>query len=346
MSLLTLNSFGTKVRGGKRWFARTPHEVPETEELKKTTVPIETLSKRRRLHSLLMNCVVVVSACVVVIPVISIFWTALTRGIAQLSPYFLTHNMRGIVGGTYPYGGILHAISGTVEITGVTMLICAPLGIFAAVYINEYARQSRLSRLVVSAANIMSGIPSILAGLFAYALFSLLSGVGTINGFVGVVALAVLALPTVIKTSLEAVGRVPDTLRESALALGASRSVMIRKVVLRTALPGLVSAVILAIARIIGETAPLMIAAGIVDNTNFNLFSGRMMTLPAYIYNEYSQGLATCPTAHAASLMPCDPQIRIERAWAAALVLILLVAVFNAVGHWVARRSLTGAHHS
>jgi phosphate transport system permease protein len=288
-----------------------------------------------------------IGACagIVMIPVLSILWTALTEGITQLNVYFLTHNMRGVVGGTWPYGGIFHALIGTVEITLATMLICAPLGVATAIFLEEYARGASAGRVATKFANavsmvvdVMSGIPSILAGLFAYSLFATLGGAGTVNGFVGVVALSVLALPTVVKASQESLRRVPNELRENALALGASRAVMVRKVVVRTALPGLVSAVILAVARIIGETAPLVITAGIVDSTNFNLFSGRMATLPTYIYNEYSQGLATCSTVQMHAANPCLPGIRMERAWAAGLVLVVVVVVLNAIGHAVARK--------
>lgn len=281
---------------------------------------------------------------VVAIPVLSILWTAIAAGATRLTPYFLTHNMRGVVGGTFPYGGIFHALVGTLEITFATMAVCAPLGILAAVFLEEYAARSNsrfvagFTRTVSAVVDVMSGIPSILAGLFAFSLFSILGGAGTVNGSVGVVALSVLALPTVIKTSQESLRRVPMELRENALALGATESVVIRKVVLRTAFPGLVSAVILAVARIIGETAPLVIAAGIVDATNFNLFSGRMTTLPTYIYNEYSQGLATCSTVQLHAATPCIPGIRMERAWAAGLVLILVVVGLNWIGHFISRR--------
>lgn len=307
-------------------------------------VDLGGLSARRRWKSAVMAVLIGVSAGIVAIPVISIVWTALSAGIARLTPYFLTHNMRGVVGGTFPYGGIFHALVGTLEITFATMAVCAPLGIMASVFLEEYADRSN-SRLIMGFAHavsavvdVMSGIPSILAGLFAFSLFSILGGAGTVNGSVGVVALSVLALPTVIKTSQESLRRVPAELRENALALGATESVVIRKVVLRTALPGLVSAVILAVARIIGETAPLVIAAGIVDSTNFNLFSGRMTTLPTYIYNEYSQGLATCSTVQLHAATPCIPGIRMERAWAAGLVLILVVVGLNLLGHLIARR--------
>lgn len=298
----------------------------------------DAIALRRRVRSAVMTTVVVASSLVVAIPVISIIWTALRAGVSRLDWSFLSHNMRGVVGGTYPYGGILHAMVGTLEITFATMAVCAPLGILAAVFLEEYAAGSRFSRIVSSVVDIMSGIPSILAGLFAYSLFSVLGGAGTVNGSVGVMALSVLALPTVIKTSQESLRRVPGELRENALALGATRSVVIRKIVMRTALPGLISAVILAVARIIGETAPLVITAGIVDSTNFNLFSGRMATLPTYIYNEYSQGLATCSAVQLRAANPCDPGIRMERAWAAGLVLIVIVVLLNFVGHLVARK--------
>ena len=180
----------------------------------------------------------------------------------------------------------------------------------------------------------MSGIPSIVAGLFAFSMFTILLGPGTINGFEGSVALSLLMLPTVVKSSEEMLKIVPNDLREASLALGVTKQRTITKIVLRTALPGIVSGVILAIARVIGETAPLLMTAGYISSTNVNLFSGQMTTLPVFVYQEYSKLSANCPPNADAT---CVTTIPMERAWAAALVLIVIVLLLNLIGRIVAK---------
>ncbi len=180
----------------------------------------------------------------------------------------------------------------------------------------------------------MSGIPSIVAGLFAFSMFTILLGPGTINGFEGSVALSLLMLPTVVKSSEEMLKIVPNDLREASLALGVTKQRTITKIVLRTALPGIVSGAILAIARVIGETAPLLMTAGYIVNTNVNLFSGQMTTLPVFVYQEYSKLSANCPPNAASTCVTTSPM---ERAWAAALVLIIVVLLLNLIGRIVAK---------
>ena len=240
----------------------------------------------------------------------------------------------GAATGTGGYGGILHAIIGTLEITFGAMLISIPIGIMCSVYLIEYARGSRLARVINLVVDVMSGIPSIVAGLFAFSSFTIFVGPGTINGFEGSVALSLLMLPTVVKSCQEMLKIVPNDLREAALALGVTKQRMITKIVLRTALPGIVSGCILAVARVVGETAPLLMAAGFIASTNFNLFDGQMTTLPVYVYQEYSKLSANCPANAPSS---CVTTIPMERAWAAALALIVIVLLLNIVGRVVAR---------
>jgi phosphate transport system permease protein len=179
----------------------------------------------------------------------------------------------------------------------------------------------------------MTGIPSIVAGLFAYALFSVLLGPGAVFGFSGSVALSVLMIPTVVRSTEEMLKVVPHDMREASLALGISKERTICRVVLRMALPGIITGVLLAIARIIGETAPLLITVGAFDALNADLFNGRMMTLPVYIYSQYQEGFATCTPQ--ALLDGCVETIRLERAWSAALMLIIIVLVLNIIGRLI-----------
>ena len=251
---------------------------------------------------------------------------------------FLSYNMTGVVGGNQTpsggYGGVLHAIIGTLEITAGAMVISIPIGLMCAVYLVEYSNRGKLATTVSLLVDVMSGIPSIVAGLFAFSMFTILLGPGTINGFEGSVALSLLMLPTVVKSSEEMLKIVPNDLREASLALGVTKQRTITKIVLRTALPGIVSGAILAIARVIGETAPLLMTAGYISSTNVNLFSGQMTTLPVFVYQEYSKLSANCPPNADAT---CVTTIPMERAWAAALVLIVIVLLLNLIGRIVAK---------
>ncbi len=300
--------------------------------------PTRSSIAARKRKDMLMRVLIFLSFIVAVIPLVSLLLTTIMNGIKRLNLDFLTHNMTYVVGGvatgTGGYGGILHAIIGTLEVTLGAMLISIPIGLMCAVYLVEYARGNKISRIINLLVDVMSGIPSIVAGLFAFSMFALLAGPGTINGFEGSVALSLLMLPTVVKSSQEMLKIVPNDLREAALALGVTKQRMITKIVLRTALPGIVSGCILAVARVIGETAPLLMASGFIASTNFNLFDGQMTTLPVYVYQEYSKLSANCPANAPAS---CVTTIPMERAWAAALTLIVVVLLLNIIGRVVAR---------
>jgi len=181
--------------------------------------------------------------------------------------------------------------------------------------------------------DVMTGIPSIVAGLFAYALFAVVFGPGVRFGIVGSVALSVLMIPVVVRSCEEMLRLVPNELREAAFALGVPKWLVVVKVVLRTAVAGLGTGIMLAVARVIGETAPLLITVGVIDSINFNVFEGRMMTLPVYVYRQYSQGLVPC----APDAADCIATINYDRAWAAALVLILIVMLLNLAGRLITR---------
>lgn len=300
--------------------------------------PTRSSLRARKRKNLVMTALIVLSFLVALVPLVSVLWVSLVNGMERLNLDFLTHNMSGVVGGnptaTGGYGGILHAIIGTLEVTLGAMVISIPIGVMCAVYLVEYAHGSRLAKAISLLVDVMSGIPSIVAGLFAFSMFATLVGPGTVNGFSGSVALSLLMIPTVVKTSEDMLAVVPNDLREAAYALGVTQQRTITKIVLRTALPGIVSGTILAIARVIGETAPLLIASGFIATTNPNLFSGRMTTLPVYVYNEYSEGLAVCGPGASPG---CLTDIRMQRAWAAALVLIIIVLLLNLLGRLISR---------
>ncbi len=267
----------------------------------------------------LATTLVTASFIVVMIPLVTLVWMVLSQGIKRFGPYFLYTNMRGVYGET-DTGGAYHAIIGTLEITGLAALISVPLGIFTAIYLVEYGG-GKAAKVITFLVDVMTGIPSIVAGLFAYALFYTLMGPGHKAGIIGAVALAVLMTPVVVRSVEEMLKLVPNELREASYALGVPKWLTIVKVVLRTAVAGITTGVMIAVARVIGETAPLLITVGIVSDTNFNAFDGRMATLPVYVYREWAQG----------------GEASTERAWAGALTLILIVMILNLGARLVSR---------
>lgn len=272
---------------------------------------------RRRLDRL-ATVAVTGAFLIALVPLISLLVTIGTKGAKLLSADFLTTDMVGIFG-DMTSGGIAHALVGTVLITATATVIAVPLGLLTAIYLVEYGK-GRLARAITFFVDVMTGIPSIVAGLFAFALFALIMGPGYRSGLMGAVALAVLMTPVVVRSVEEMLRLVPNELREAALALGVPRWLTIVKVVLRTSIAGIVTGVMLAVARVIGETAPLLITVGLITRTNWDVLDGRMATLPVFAYNQYQQG-----------------GIGVDRAWAAALVLIVLVMVVNLAARLISR---------
>lgn len=302
------------------------------ESTARTRALLTTPDTRRRRTDRTMQVLIWAAFVLAMTPLVSLIWTVLSNGAARMSMDFLTLSMRNIFGGD-PSGGIYHAIMGTLVITGVAALISVPVGILTAIYLVEYGRGA-LARAVTFFVDVMTGIPSIVAGLFAISLFTLILGPAVRMGVIGAVALSVLMIPVVVRSCEEMLKLVPNELREASYALGVPKWLTIVKVVLRTSVAGLTTGVLLAVARVIGETAPLLVTVGVTDSINVNPVDGRMMTLPVFIYRQYSQGAATCPGGESAT---CVPDIAIQNAWGAALVLIVMVLALNLVGRLVNR---------
>lgn len=278
----------------------------------------------RRAKDRLATVLIGAAFALAMIPLISLLYEVAKRGIPGLSLEFFTESSRGVING----GGAEHAIVGTLVITGVAALISVPIGIMAAIYLTEYGGTSKLRRALTFFVDVMTGIPSIVAGLFAYALFEIFFGPGIRLGVMGSVALSVLMIPIVIRSAEEVLKIVPNHLREAAYALGTPKWKTITKIVLPTAFAGLVTGVMLATARIIGETAPLLVTTGVIDSLNSDPFNGRMQNLAVYAYNEYrSPGVMK--------------QASYDRAWAAALTLIAIVMILNVAARFVYRRYKT-----
>jgi phosphate transport system permease protein len=254
------------------------------------------------------------------IPLVWLLASVVRAGIHRLDGSFFTESLFGIVN---QGGGAYHAIMGTLVITGLATLISVPIGLLAAVYLVEYGR-GRLRQAVNVLVDVMTGIPSIVAGLFAYALFEIFFGPGVRLGIAGAVALAVLMIPVVVRSAEEVLKLVPNELREASYALGVPKWRTIVKVVIPTAIAGLGTGVTLAIARIVGETAPLLVTVGITSVTNLNPFDGRMATLPVFAYYQLTRP-------------GVPPQFAVDRAWTAALLLIILVMALNVVARVISR---------
>ncbi|AEG45335.1 phosphate ABC transporter permease PstA [Isoptericola variabilis] len=285
----------------------------------------------RRRTDRIMTVLVYLAFLAAITPLVSLVWTVVSNGIDRFGLDFLRYSMRGVFGGM-DAGGAYHAIVGTLVITLCATLISVPIGILAAIYLVEYGR-GPLARAVTFFVDVMTGIPSIVAGLFAISLFGLLMGPGVRMGIIGAVALSVLMIPVVVRSSEEMLKLVPNELREASYALGVPKWLTIVKVVLRTSFAGLTTGVLLAIARVIGETAPLLVTVGVTDSINFNPFDGRMMTLPVFIYRQFQQGLVPCQPDDAA----CIADINYLRAWSAALTLILIVMLLNLLGRLITK---------
>lgn len=281
-------------------------------------------SPARRFRNRLATVLIWLSVAITLVPVVLLLGYLVSRGAKLFGWHFLVAN-------TPPAqrwgGGAAPAVFGTISITGVAMLLAVPLGVLGAVYLHEYGGNGRLARVVRFLSRVMTGVPSVVMGLFVYTIWVLYFG---LSGLAGSVALACLMLPIVIRAAEEMLRLVPDELRQASYALGARRSRTILTVVLPAALPGIVSGALLAVARAAGETAPVLFTIGVgvrsVDihsvQSAAKQFLGTNTTLPADIYRWASTGF---PSAH-------------QRAFTAALTLVVIVVVFTATARLVASR--------
>jgi phosphate transport system permease protein len=281
-----------------------------------------TLQRRRFGRRALVNRLALfamfVALLLALVPLVAVIAYTFSRGRHALSVGFLTHSMRGVADRDAG-GGVYHAILGTLQQVGLATLLSVPLGILVAIYLVEYGA-GRVATVVRFVVDVMTGVPSIVAGLFIYAFWVL----GLHKGYSGLAAafaLSVLMLPIVIRASEEMLKLVPDELREASYALGIPRYRTTLRVVLPTASAGLTTAVILAVARVTGETAPLLLTAFGFDAINTNAFKGPQSALPLFVFKQVSS--------------PYAPAI--QRAWAGALTLIAVVVLLTVIA-----RVLTG----
>jgi phosphate transport system permease protein len=278
------------------------------------------LSPRRRRTDRIARSVLLAGTLVAVVPLVLIVWELIHKGIGAWSLDFFTTDPSGRFFGDA--GGIKSAIVGTVLIVALATAIAVPVGIGVALYLVEYGKKSRFANVVRYFVDVMTGVPSIVFGLFIYIVLVLSGFLGDFAGWKGSVALALLMLPVVTRSSEVVLNLVPDSLREAALALGAPRWRVVARVVLPTALPGLITGSLLAIARAAGETAPLLFTAFAVKATTVDLGS-QMNSLPIQIFNDVRQAQDRL----------------VERAWGAALTLVAMILVLTLIARLIQRRS-------
>lgn len=291
---------------------RPAEAAPVPPDLRRTSLPL-----RRRLTDGFSKALMMLALLIALIPLGLVIYHVTSRGIAMLDWDFLIEDIPNSA--RRAGGGMGPAVAGTLLITGAAALMAIPLGVLGAIYLNEYGKQNALARLIRTMADVMTGVPSVVMGLFVYVSYVLV--VKEQSGFAAALALGCLMLPVIIRSSEEMLRLVPDELRQASAALGARRWKTTISVVLPAAISGIVSGVMLAIARAAGETAPVVLVAGTTFATNWSL-SGDNTTLAAQIFKNAGEFF---PTAQ-------------ERAWGAALTLMVIVLVFTVVARLISSR--------
>ncbi len=268
----------------------------------------------------LLKLFVQLSLLAAVIPLVAVIVYTIARGVKALNWTFLSTNLSGI-GPLSTDGGEWHAIVGTLEQVGITIVIATPLGLLVAVYLTEYGR-GPLAAGVRFVVDVMTGIPSIVAGLFIFA-FLVIGLHQGYSGFAAALSLTILMFPVVVRSAEEMIKLVPNSLREASYALGVPKWKTILRIVLPTASAGITTGVMLGVARVTGETAPLLLTSFVQPTTNSQPFSGKQTAIPTFIFDQAGQG----------------QDITYDRAWAAALTLIVIVLALYVGARLITRRN-------
>ncbi|OMB85393.1 phosphate ABC transporter permease PstA [Mycolicibacterium conceptionense] len=281
------------------------------------------VSLRRKLTNHVATVLVTLSLLVALVPLAWVLYSVIVRGWGALtSATWFTNSQAGMTTFTAG-GGAYHAIVGTLLQGIVCSLISIPIGVMVGVYLVEYGGGTRLGKVTTFMVDILTGVPSIVAALFIYALWVATLGFGR-SGFAVSLSLVLLMIPVIVRATEEMLRIVPMDLREASYALGVPKWKTIIRIVIPTALSGIVTGIMLALARVMGETAPLLILVGYAQAMNFDMFGGFMGSLPGMMYDQISAGAGANP-------VPTD------RLWGAALTLILLIALLNVGARAVAK---------
>lgn len=281
------------------------------------------ISRRRKLTNSLATVSVTLSVGIAVVPLVWVLYSVVAKGFRTLLNSTWWTNSQAGTTAFAAGGGAYHALVGTVLQGLVCAVISIPIGVLVGIYLVEYGGGTRLGKLTTFMVDILTGVPSIVAALFVYALWVATLGFGR-SGFAVSLALVLLMIPVIVRASEEMLRIVPMDLREASYALGVPKWKTIVRIVIPTALSGIVTGILLALARVMGETAPLLILVGYSQAMNFDMFNGFMGSLPGMMYDQTSAGAGANP-------VPTD------RLWAAALTLILLIAVLNIAARFLAK---------
>jgi len=287
----------------------------------------------RTLFSSMMTAVAYACAVIALIPLVAVLSYVLINGFARLGPALFVQlpPAPGLTG-----GGFGNAFLGTLTTVGISAALSIPFGVMAAIYLSEYARGTKLADVIDFFTNVLSGVPSIVVGAFAYSLVVLTTG--RFSAVAGGVALAVLMLPTIVRTSAEALEAVSNDYRQAAVGLGATRIQTTLKIVLPAAIPSILTGVMLAIARAAGETAPVLFTASFSRYWNSGLSLNPLNVNPA---TYFTNGIWE-PTATMSRLVfdfaTAPYKNQQELAWAGSLVLVALVLVTSILSRWITSR--------
>lgn len=277
------------------------------------------ITTSRKIKNNLATVLFAASFLIAMVPLVWVMYTVIERGWrAVITAHWWNRSLSGVLPEQFA-GGVYHAIYGTIVQAAIAALIAVPLGVFAAIYLVEYGR-GWLAKTTTFMVDILAGVPSIVAALFIFALWIATMGFPQ-SSLAVALALVLLMLPVVVRNTEEMLKLVPDELREASYALGIPKWKTIARVVIPTALPGMISGVMLALARVIGETAPVLVLVGYSRSINFDVFEGNMASLPLLIYTE---------------LINPEAAGRL-RVWGAALTLILLVAALYVGASFITR---------
>jgi phosphate transport system permease protein len=280
-------------------------------------------SLRRKISNNVATVLVTLSVLVAMVPLVWVLYTVVVKGISAVSSSTWWFNSQAGMTAFQAGGGAYHAIIGTLLQGLVCAVISIPIGVFVGIYLVEYGGGTRLGKVTTFMVDILTGVPSIVAALFIYALWVATLGFQR-SGFAVSLALVLLMIPVIVRSTEEMLRIVPMDLREASYALGVPKWRTISSIVIPTALSGIVTGILLALARVMGETAPLLILVGYAQAINFDMFNGFMGSLPGMMYDQTSAGAGANP-------VPTD------RLWGAALTLIVLIALLNVGARFIAK---------
>lgn len=281
--------------------------------------PFHPISAGRRGRNVVAGVLVTLAFAIALVPLLWLLYTVISKGIkAVLSWTWWTHSLQGVQPEQFG-GGVYHAIYGTVMQVAIAAIFAIPLGMLTAIYLVEYGR-GPVARTATFMVDVLAGVPSIVAALFVFSIWIVTFGAHQ-SALAVSLALVLLMLPVVVRSTEEMLRLVPDDLREASYALGVAKWVTIMRVVLPSAFSGIISGLLLAVARVMGETAPVLVLVGYSRSINFNIFDGNMASLPLLIYSELGNPEAAGQ----------------QRVWGAALTLILIIALLNVLASVASR---------